>query len=83
MEVDVDPWSETPIATHASGWGHSICPIVMNESPCIPQLLVIGKGTCSPASNTAIPVGRYAITATYTGNLLGSKSGVVTLTVKK
>jgi Bacterial Ig-like domain (group 3) len=45
--------------------------------------LVNGKGTCSPASNTAIPVGRYAMTATYTGNLLGSKSGVVTLTVKK
>ncbi len=42
-----------------------------------------GRGTCSPATNTAIPVGKYAVTASYTGNLIGSKSGAVTLTVKK
>ncbi len=45
--------------------------------------LVRGKGTCSPVSNTAIPVGKYTIVAYYTGNLLGSRSGGSTLKVKK
>ncbi len=45
--------------------------------------LVSGKGTCSPATNKAIPAGRYAMTATYVGSLLESRSGAETLTVKK
>jgi len=45
--------------------------------------LVNGKGTCSPATNTAIPVGKYAVTASYTGNFFSSRSAAVTLTVKK
>jgi hypothetical protein len=45
--------------------------------------LVKGSGNCSPASGNAIPAGKYSVTASYTGNLLGSKSGPVTLTVKK
>jgi hypothetical protein len=52
------------------------------KTVCVVRL-VNGRGTCSPATNTAIPVGKYAVTASYTGNLLGSKSGTVTLTVKK
>jgi len=36
MGVEVDPWSETPIAMQALTCGHWICPMLMNESPCMP-----------------------------------------------
>jgi hypothetical protein len=45
--------------------------------------VVGGKGYCSPSSNTEIPVGKYAITGTYTGNHDGSTSGAAALTVKR
>jgi uncharacterized membrane protein len=45
--------------------------------------LAKGSGHCSPASNSAIPAGKYSMTASYAGNLLGSKSSPATLTVKK
>ncbi|HXS64879.1 MAG TPA: Ig-like domain-containing protein [Streptosporangiaceae bacterium] len=45
--------------------------------------LVKGSGSCSPASGNAIPAGKYSMTASYAGNLLGSKSSPVTLTVKR
>jgi hypothetical protein len=45
--------------------------------------LANGSGHCSPASNSAIPAGKYSMTASYTGNLLGSKSSPATLTIKK
>jgi hypothetical protein len=45
--------------------------------------LTSGKGSCSPPSNTTIPVGKYQVTAAYSGNLDGSKSGASTLTVKR
>jgi hypothetical protein len=45
--------------------------------------LVKGKGSCSPATNRAIPAGRHSIVASYGGNLLGSKSGTVTLRVRR
>jgi hypothetical protein len=41
------------------------------------------RGSCSVPSNTTIPVGTYKVTASYSGNRDGSKSGRVTLTVKK
>jgi Bacterial Ig-like domain (group 3) len=52
------------------------------KTVCVVKL-VNGKGTCSPAANTAIPVGKYAVTAAYAGNLYGSRSAAVTLTIKK
>ena len=52
------------------------------KTVCVVRL-VNGKGTCSPATNKAIPVGKYAVTALYTGNLFGSRSAPATLTVKK
>jgi len=45
--------------------------------------LTRGSGSCSPASGKAIPVGKYSMTASYTGNLLASKSSPVNFTVKK
>jgi hypothetical protein len=52
------------------------------KAVCVVKL-VNARGTCSPATNTAIPVGKYSVTASYTGNLIGSRSGAVTLTVKR
>ncbi len=45
--------------------------------------LAKGKGSCSPAAGNAAPAGKYPVTASYTGNLLGSRSGAATLTVRK
>jgi hypothetical protein len=45
--------------------------------------LVKGKGTCSPAAGNTIPVGKYSVTASYTGNLLGSSSATAPLTIRR
>jgi hypothetical protein len=50
---------------------------------CTITKLVKGSGTCSPASNTLLKTGKYTLTATYSGNYLGSTSKALTLTVKK
>jgi hypothetical protein len=52
------------------------------KTVCVVKL-TSGKGACSPASNTALAVGKYEITAYYAGNLIASKSGTGSLTVKK
>jgi Bacterial Ig-like domain (group 3) len=41
------------------------------------------RGSCTPAANTTIPAGPYKVTASYSGNRDRSKSGSVTLTVKR
>lgn len=48
MGVEVDLWSEIPIATHAFTCGQSIWPMSMNESLCIPPGTFVGaaKVTC-------------------------------------
>lgn len=45
--------------------------------------LVSGKGSCSPASGTSIPVGKYSVTGAYSGDMLSSRSRPAGLTVKK
>jgi hypothetical protein len=52
---------------------------------CAKRALVKGKASCSPASAVGLPVGTYAIVATYSGNadFAGSKSNTKTVKVVK
>ena len=47
---------------------------------CTITRLTNGDGSCAPSSGTILPVGRFTLTATYSGNLTGS-TGTATLAV--
>jgi hypothetical protein len=74
------------VAVKATYSGTPTGKVVITEGKktiCTVTKFVKGSGTCSPASNTLLAVGKHSLTATYSGNFLGSKSKAVALTIKK